>query len=174
MRSLRRASIASSPSRRRGQSQHFTQDIEADLFLDAILRRVEIDELRHIDHAVGEDDDLAAVHVDHGAADAAAGDLVRLGAVDRLAVHSDDLTGHGIGHGLGQRLAVQTAPDVHFFIELYSGQPWKRHSAAHRRTAPRDNSRNFRLWAALPDAGGGKFQAEIPHASCTGPCPWSP
>ena len=98
--------------------EHFTQHAEADLFLDAILRRVEIDELRHIDHAVGEDDDLAAVHVDHGAADAAAGDLVRLGAVDRLAVHSDDLTGHGIGHRLGQRLAVQTAPDVKFFVEF--------------------------------------------------------
>ena len=98
--------------------EHFTKNAEADLFLDAILRRVKVDELRHIDHAVGEHDDLAAVHVDHGAADAAAGDLVRLGAVDRLAVHGDDLAGHGIGHGLGQRLAVQTAPDVELLVEL--------------------------------------------------------
>ena len=47
--------------------EHFTKNAEADLFLDAVLRRVKVDELRHIDHAVGEHDDLAAVHVDHGA-----------------------------------------------------------------------------------------------------------
>ena len=41
--------------------EHFAQDVEADLLLDAVLGRVKVDELRHVDHAVGEDDDLAAV-----------------------------------------------------------------------------------------------------------------
>ena len=85
MRSSRRASMASSQPSAGTVSSISRRTLKRDLLLDAVLRRVKVDELCHVDHAVGEHDDLAAVHVDDGAADAAAGDLVRLVAVDGLA-----------------------------------------------------------------------------------------
>ena len=98
--------------------QHLAQNAEADLLLDAVLGRIKAHELGHIDHAVREHLDLALTAEDHGLVDAVVGDHVRLLAAQRLAVHGEDLAGHGIGDGLGQRLAGQTAPDVHFLIEL--------------------------------------------------------
>ena len=51
--------------------EHFAQHRKADLLLDAVLHRVELHEVLHVDHAVREDLHLTAVHVEHSLVDAA-------------------------------------------------------------------------------------------------------
>ena len=106
------------PAIRRNALEHFAQNGEADLFLDAVLLGVEIDELGHIDHAVGENLDLPAVDADDCFIDAAVGDLMCLVSRDDLVRHGDNFARHGVGHGLGKRLARKAAPDVHLLVEL--------------------------------------------------------
>ena len=102
----------------RDRLEHFAQHGEADLFLDAVLLGVKVHELRHIDHAVGEDLDLSAVDVDDRFVDAAVGDFMCLVSGNDVARHGKNLARHGVGHGLCKRLPGKTAPDVHLLVEL--------------------------------------------------------
>ena len=106
------------PAVRRNALEHFAQNGEADLFLDAVLLGIKVDKLGHVDHAVGENFDFSSVDADDCFIDAAVGDLMRLVSRDNLVRHGDNFARHGVGHGLGKRLARKTAPDVHLLVEL--------------------------------------------------------
>ena len=98
--------------------EHLTQHTEADLLFNAVLLRIKVDEILHIDHAVGEYDKILAVNADDSAADTACRDLARLFTVQRLTVHGKNLAGHGVSYRLRKRLAGQARPDVHLLVEL--------------------------------------------------------
>ena len=112
------APILGAPVLGGGLLQQGLQGGEVDLFLDAELLRVEVHELGHIGHVVGEDLQGLAVHQQHGLVDALGGDGLGFLAGQNLAGLRQDLAGQGIGDGLRQLVAGQTPPDVHLLVEL--------------------------------------------------------
>ena len=98
--------------------EHLKQDAAADLFLNAVLRGVEIDEALHVHHEVREK--LAALAADGNdrLADAAGGQLLGFGSVEHLAGHGKDLSGARVGDRLGKLLTAQAAPQVELLVEF--------------------------------------------------------
>ena len=119
IRSVIRSAMAVSQSPSGPSSSSISlSSVEADLFLDAVLGGVKGHEVRHIDHAVGEDLHILVAHLDDGLVDASSGEVVGLGTGNEVPGHHKDLAGEGIGNRLGGLLAGKPGPDVHLLIEL--------------------------------------------------------
>ena len=94
------------------------QDDAADLAAYADLARSEIDEAGHVDHAVGEDLDVLAVHLERDGDDAGVVDGARLVAGEDLARVGEQLAGKGIGDGSGKLEAGDARVERELLVEL--------------------------------------------------------
>ena len=98
--------------------QQLAQGGEEHHLRDPALLRVEVHEVLHVHHVVGEGAHLLAVHVQNDLVDAAVIQLPGALPGQVLAGLGDDLAGAGIRHRHSQGMAGQTGPKGHLLVEL--------------------------------------------------------
>ena len=98
--------------------QELAQDDEPDLLVHADLGRVEVHEVGHVDHAVGEDAHVPAVGAERDVRDAAGVEILGPLAGEDLARLGDELAGDGVGDGGGQLVADEPAGQAELLVEL--------------------------------------------------------